>query len=397
MTHRPQLAVLLTDWGSISHGFCIASKLIEGLEFQDRIEPPRCDVVAVHLVPPFPEVKGVNAGPDIGRATATANGIPLYHSVAAALCRGGEELAVDGVVIVGEHGSWPQDRLGRFQYPRRELFDQVCGVFRQARRSVPVFNDKELSWNWPWTLHMWHQIQELQIPFMGGSSIPWLPFEPHGMLPAEAQPGHVVVVGWGNYDRYGFHALELGQHIMERRMGAESGVSRVRCVTDSREVARLDRRGEWPAPERQAAFESAGLSPDLPFELDKNSCVIDVEYLDGHRLSLFLVNPSNRLFAFAYRELGSQEMVAAFSREDPLPRLMHMSCLVRGIEELMISGCEVIPVERTVLTSGMLGAGFASQARNGAWVDTPHLNISYAPTPLRPELVLAGLPIAGQG
>ena len=32
--------------------------------------------------------------------------------------------------------------------PRRELFDQIAGVFRQSGRSVPVFNDKHLSFSY---------------------------------------------------------------------------------------------------------------------------------------------------------------------------------------------------------------------------------------------------------
>jgi len=63
---------------------------------------------------------------------AAKHDVPLFHSVAAALRRGGSELDVDGVVIIGEHGSWPADQRGRLLYLRREIFDQVVGGFRQA-------------------------------------------------------------------------------------------------------------------------------------------------------------------------------------------------------------------------------------------------------------------------
>src|SRR5947209_7245261 len=165
---RPKLAVIVNSYGVISHGDCICTKLLEGLQFEDRLDPPRCEVVAMHLV----EI----AKDDIGRELAEKHGVPLYHSIAAALCRGGDELAVDGVVIIGEHGTWPVNEKGQQMYPRREQFDQVAGVFRQAGRAVPVFNDKHLSWNWAWARHVWRQTRELKIPFMAGSSLPYAPF-----------------------------------------------------------------------------------------------------------------------------------------------------------------------------------------------------------------------------
>jgi len=144
----------------------IVNNFLEGLDFGDHVDAPRCDAVAMHLMEIAAD--GVIGGPDIGVWMAAKHDVPLFHSVAAALRRGGSELDVDGVVIIGEHGSWPEDQRARFLYPRREIFDQVVGVFRQAGRSVPVFNEKELSWNWAWAKHMWAQVQELDVPFMAG-------------------------------------------------------------------------------------------------------------------------------------------------------------------------------------------------------------------------------------
>src|SRR5207302_1936215 len=120
-TIRPKLAVIVNSYGPMSHGDCICTKLLEGLEFEDHSEPPRCEVAAIYLV----EL----AADDIGVGLAEKHDVPLYHSVAAALCCGGDELAVDGVVIIGEHGSYPINEKGQQLYPRREYFDQVTGVF----------------------------------------------------------------------------------------------------------------------------------------------------------------------------------------------------------------------------------------------------------------------------
>ena len=38
--------------------------------------------------------------------------------MADALCLGGSELAVDGVVIIAEHGKYPRNEKGQTRYPR---------------------------------------------------------------------------------------------------------------------------------------------------------------------------------------------------------------------------------------------------------------------------------------
>src|SRR3954468_8283996 len=83
---RPKIAVILTQYGATSHGVCYCTKFLEGKQFDDHLEPPRCDVVAIHL-------KEI-AKDDVGVATARKHDVPLYPSVATALCRGGDTLAV---------------------------------------------------------------------------------------------------------------------------------------------------------------------------------------------------------------------------------------------------------------------------------------------------------------
>src|SRR5579859_4353177 len=96
---RPKLAVILTQYGAQSHGVCYCTKFLEGKQFDDHYEEPRCDVVAIHL-------KEISTD-DVGVATAAKHHVPMYPSVATALCQGGDTLAVDGVVVVGEHGTYP--------------------------------------------------------------------------------------------------------------------------------------------------------------------------------------------------------------------------------------------------------------------------------------------------
>ena len=114
---------------------------------------------------------------ELGQKVCKAKNIPIYKTVGEAVRLGGSELAVDGVVIVGEHGNYPTDLKGHWLLPRWWIFQQVIRVFEQSKRSVPVFNDKHLSYSWARAKEMVGWSQEFKFPLMAGSSLPvtWRP------------------------------------------------------------------------------------------------------------------------------------------------------------------------------------------------------------------------------
>ena len=61
---------------------------------------------------------------------------------------------MDGVLIIAEHGDYATNEQGRHLYPRRYFFEQVCGIFAVSGRSVTVFSDKHLAYNWANSLWM---------------------------------------------------------------------------------------------------------------------------------------------------------------------------------------------------------------------------------------------------
>jgi len=85
---------------------------------------------------------------DMSRAMAKKHDVPIYPTVREALTLGGASLAVDGVVLIGEHGKYPENERGQILYPRHRLFKDIVDVFRSSGRSVPVFSDKHLSVDW---------------------------------------------------------------------------------------------------------------------------------------------------------------------------------------------------------------------------------------------------------
>lgn len=373
--HRPKLAVIVTTYGLISHGDCICTKLLEGNQFADHHEAPRCDVAAIHLM----EI----AKDDIGRDLAKKHGVPLYHSVAAALCRGGNVLAVDGVVIIGEHGTYPFNEKGQHLYPRRELFDQVSCVFRQAGRSVPVFSDKHMSWNWEWTKYMWRTIHEQRIPWMAGSSLTFAPFEPPVELPRGRKIDHVIALGYGGLESYGFHALETGQFVVEQRAGGEAGVKSVQCLS-GKAVWEAHAAGRWPQDIAAAALAAVRAPKGKAHDHTENVFAFDIEYRDGQRLTVLMVGGYAAEFGFAYRLKDSGKITATAYTLDPQPRRKHFSALVRAIEEMFITGKPPIPPERTYLTTGVLAYLMDSHYQGDVRLETPDLDISYKPR-LLPE------------
>ena len=136
---RPKVAAITTVWRKDSHADVLISKLIAGYDLEGEPVQPGVDVVSLY-VDQFPEN-------DLGRRWTTRFGIPILGSVREALTLGGDTLAVDGVVIVGEHGEYPWNEKGQHLYPRRELFEQAIDVIRGTGRRVPIFNDKHFSYS----------------------------------------------------------------------------------------------------------------------------------------------------------------------------------------------------------------------------------------------------------
>jgi len=172
---------------------------------------------------------------DIGRGMAARHGIPIFKSPAEALTLGGDSLAVDGVLLVGEHGNYEIDERGVKHYPRRRLFEEVVHVFRESGRSIPVFCDKHLSWSWENAVWMQAQARELGFALQAGSSVPlaW-------RLPPLAFADGVAIEDClsvyyapdlpDGVDYASYHTLEALQAFTEHRPGGETGVRAVQSL-----------------------------------------------------------------------------------------------------------------------------------------------------------------------
>ena len=141
-SRRPpkRIAAILTEYWLGSHADVVVGKYLEGYNQDDQPPYPRSKIVAM-----FTEHVPKN---DMSRPMAKKYGVPIFRTVQEALTLGGDKLAVDGVLLIGEHGDYPVNDKAQTLYPRFEMFLKITDVFRQSGRSVPVFNDKHLSWSW---------------------------------------------------------------------------------------------------------------------------------------------------------------------------------------------------------------------------------------------------------
>src|SRR4051812_18783358 len=162
----PRVAVVTTVWRHNSHADVLGSRLVQGYTLDGKGDFPKLKLVSAY-VDQFP-------ANDMSRGLAKEHGFPIYDTVAGALTLGGDKLAVDGVLLICEHGDYPRNEAGSIQYPKRRLFGELVKVFEQTDRVVPVFSDKHLADNWADIAWFYGEAKRLKIPLMAGSSLPTL-------------------------------------------------------------------------------------------------------------------------------------------------------------------------------------------------------------------------------
>ena len=366
------IAAVITHWRKNSHADVLLSRIVDP-EAWGHSTPFNLKLAAVYA-DQFPQN-------DLCRATCKRHGIPIYSKVAEAIGLGTREVAVDGVIIIGEHGEYALNSLGQRLYPRRRLFDEVVHAFRLLGKRVPVFSDKHLSYDWLFARWMYDLARHEGIPLMAGSSVPVAWRVPALSVPMGSELTEAFGLGYGAIEDYGFHALEGLQCMTERRAGGETGVVAVRCVTGRRiwdgEEARLWSRDllDAIATARQSVLPDRGPIGPLP-----SDALFLIEYRDGLKAAVGMFDSAGPCFAYAGRRRGVETPDATvFALEDDRP-YGHFGHLLRAIERMIVTGRPSYPVERTLLTGGILSALMQSRAEGGTRILTPQLaELAYQP------------------
>jgi hypothetical protein len=367
----PKVAVITTVWRHNSHADVLASRLVQGYTLDGQGEFPKLKLVSAY-VDQFPEN-------DMSRRLAKEHGFTIYDSVAAALTLGGDKLAVDGVLLICEHGDYPKSETGSIQYPKRRLFGEIIKVLERSNRVVPVFSDKHLEDDWTDIAWFYGEAQRLKIPLMAGSSLPTTWRIPEADVQNEQPLAEIVAVGYGPLDAYGFHSLEMVQCLAERRKGGETGVKSVKCLTGDA-VWRAAEQKQFDRTLLDAAVNRFREKP-LPGgskidDIVKNPSLFVIDYHDGLRASVFMADRFVDDFSVAWRYADGSAASTCFWLQDGRP-YMHFAYLLKGIEQMIHTRRPTWPVERTLLTSGLLDAALQSNHREGEAINTPYLNIAY--------------------
>jgi hypothetical protein len=361
---RPRrLAALTTVYWKYSHADDIITRFIEGYAVVGRTHLPHCRVVSLSIEQ-FPDT-------DIGRGLAARYRIPLCKTPGEALTQGGKDLAVDGVLLVGEHGDYPTNAKGQKLYPRRRLFEEVVKVFRATGRSVPVYNDKHFSWSWDDARWMYGQSQALRFPMMAGSSVPVAWRRPPLELRVGARLDGALAVGGGDPEGSGFHILECLQAFAERRPGGETGIKAVQCLRGP-EAWKAARQGLWGRDLLEAALATVPHKVGRLEEVDRAPTVFLIEYADGFRAAAYVSPRHVSEYAVAVKVAGRDRPVATWCYL-PKPQRDHFSFLCGHLEKMFLTGRPSYPVERTLLTTGALAFLMDSRHAGGRRLETPDL------------------------
>lgn len=363
------MAAIVTAYHRYSHADNIVTRFMEGYSIIGQSYPPPCKVASLYI-----DQVGET---DIGRPLAKHWGVPVFKTIAEALTLGGDKLAVDGVLIIAEQGDYPFNDKGQKLYPRRKFFEEVVKVFRASKRSVPVFNDKHLSYSWDDAKWMYDQSRELGFPMMAGSSVPVTHRHPDLQPNIGIELQSALSVGYGHFEVYGFHTLEALQVMTERRRGGETGVRAVQCL-EGKDAWEAAASGRWPRKLLDAALAKVPkTAPGRIEDGDKNAIVYLVEYRDGLHAAAYVSTGYVREFAFAGQARGADATPLACWYELPKPQRDHFSFLVQHVARMMVTGKPSYPVERTLLTGGVLSFLIDSRVNGHKRIETPELDVRY--------------------
>jgi len=394
---RLRLAVLTSVYHYLSHAYHIAGRFLDGFVVYGNdgevLHKPDIEIASLFI-------EQVSDETDLGRAKAKRHNVRLSPSIADALTLGTGKLAVDGVLLIAEHGDYPyNDKLQKL-YPRGRFFREMTEVFRQSGRSVPVFVDKHLSYHRPEAQDMVNQSRELGFPLMAGSSLPITWRLPVLEVPLGLSWTDAIVASRGDLEIFGFHALETLQCMAERRdrQGKPQGVVAVTCL-EKEAVWEAVKQKKWSTELLdQALVRSHTRNPGdmrqntLDFKPPAGRDFITrlrhpiaflVEYADGFRATVLILNGHVDDTTFAGRvrsQDGREEVVSTLVYLPAPPGARFFDPLVLRIAEFMRDRKPPYPVERTLLTGGILDAALESRIRNHRRIETPDLAaIDYTP------------------
>ena len=376
-----RIAVVTTIYKYLSHAQHMVDRFLIGYPHEGAWHKPDMKVVSLY----------VDQKPEGDQSAARARefGFQVYPTIAEALRCGGNKLAVDAVLIIGEHGDYPRNEKGQVLYPRYEFFQQCVDVFEKDGRVVPVYNDKHLSYSFEKAQKMVAASKRLKFPMLAGSSLPVTWRLPDMELPIGCEIEDALMVGEGESDPMDYHALEAMQCMIERRKGGETGVKSVQMLQGDA-VWKAGDEGRWSKELLVSALSRSDTPQGYTLqdartqdmvangqikELVKNPAAYFIEHRDGLKTTLLMLDGAIEDFTFAARVKGMPKPQSTQFLLTPVPNVTYSACLVSKIEQMFATGVAPYPVERTLIVSGMLESCLTSKVQDHKRLETPHLGV----------------------
>ncbi|MGE4001240.1 MAG: hypothetical protein AB7I48_13580, partial [Planctomycetaceae bacterium] len=120
---RPKrVAAIVTEYRHNSHADVILTKILEGWE-HDGGPGPKLELAGAYF-DQFPDA-------DMARSMCTKHNVPIFDSIESAITLGTDDIAVDGVICIGEHGDYPWNEKGQHLYPRYRFFTENADTFEK--------------------------------------------------------------------------------------------------------------------------------------------------------------------------------------------------------------------------------------------------------------------------
>jgi len=105
-----KVALVTSAYYYLSHAYHIAGRFLDGYMVGDEHHFPEFDLASAY-------VEQVKAN-DLSRDLAKEHGFRVSDTIEDALTLGTGKLAVDGVMLIGEHGDYPYNAKAQKLYPR---------------------------------------------------------------------------------------------------------------------------------------------------------------------------------------------------------------------------------------------------------------------------------------
>ncbi len=373
-----KVAFIANIYRNSAHADVIGTKLFAGIPTDEGMVAPQVKIVSMWI-----DQIGSN---DTGVRIAKMNGVMVYPTIAEALTLGGDKLAVDAVIYIGEHGEYKYSRLGVKMYPRLNYLEQIFRVFDASNMVVPVFTDKHLAYSWLDSKWVYDRAKELNVPMLAGSSLPYCWRDPALEHPIGVKITEAVAIGYASLDAYGFHVTEILQCMVERRAGGETGVASVQGLKGNDVWIAID-SGKISQNLVDAACDKIkGKATGSMRDLVKMPYAVIVNYKDGTRGAILMLDEYVKT-GWAYGAKANGKIVATEFVLDDSMSYSHFSYLTLNIQKFITTGKPTAPIERNLLTSGIIDMGIRSLAE-GKVKETPFLNIKYSGNgyePIRPS------------